>query len=243
MSDSPCTWYIYALSDPRTSDIRYVGWSLNPHKRLKAHINQAKRGGTHKSHWIQQLMAEGLRPLMHIVESGTGDYEEAERRWIAYYKNQGYRLTNLTIGGEGAPGYNPPAEVRAKMSVAQTGRKQTPESIAKTAAALRGRKQSPEHIAKLSKVRKGKIPQAATDAAAKANRGRQQDQEHIKKRIAPLVGKIRPEIRKLSPTEVKEIRAARGTVSQRALAKQYGVGVATINEILHNRAYSDVIED
>lgn len=243
MSNSPITWHIYVLIDPRTSDVRYVGWSMDPLKRLDAHIHLSKKMRTYKDHWIQQLLSAGLRPLMQIVESGIGDYATAERYWIAHYRQNGCRLTNLTDGGDGAPGYVPPPEVREKMSRAHIGKKQSPESTAKTAAALRGRKQSPEHVAKLAKVRRGRVPVAATEAAAVANRGRKQAQEHIDKRIAPLVGKIRPNIRKLTPVEVREIRAARGIMTQRALAKKYGVGVATINELLHNRTYSDVLED
>lgn len=236
------TWYIYVLIDPRSEEIRYVGWTINPRQRLSAHVSRARKGGSYKYHWIAQLLDLGLRPTIEIIESGSGDHKDPERRWIAYYRSIGCRLTNLTDGGDGAPGYHPTEEIRRKMSIAHTGRKQTPESTAKTAAALRGRKQSVEHIARLSASRKGHIPTAATEAAAIANRGRKHSPDHIAKRIAPLKGKKRPAMRKLTQEQAQEIREMHGAFTQRAIAKKYGVGVATINEILHNRTYLDSIE-
>lgn len=61
-------------------------------------------------------------------------------------------LTNLTDGGEGATGYIPPPETRAKMSAAASARKRAPHSAetrAKIAAAHRGMKASPQSIAKM----------------------------------------------------------------------------------------------
>lgn len=179
-------WFIYVLIDPRTDEVRYVGWAFNVRQRWHTHVSSAPRTRSHKANWIKQLLALGLRPVYQIIEQGTGDWQEAEQRWIAYYRAQGARLTNMTDGGDGTPGLYPSQETRDKMSRAHAGRKMSPEAIAKTAAAIRGRKQSPEHIAKLSATRKGKTPWRATNAAADAVRGRKQTPEHVEKRIAPL---------------------------------------------------------
>lgn len=187
---TPRIWYIYILIDPRNDEVRYVGWSFNVAQRLSAHISTAPTTPSYKAHWIRQLFAAGLRPRCEIIDSGDGDWQAAERHWIAYYRTQGARLTNMTDGGDGTPGMRPSEQTREKMRRSHTGRKQSPEAIEKTAAALRGRKQSPEHIAKLSKARKGKIPQAALHAAIKVVRGKKQSLEHIERRIAPLRGRV-----------------------------------------------------
>lgn len=232
---------IYVLVDPVTGDVRYVGWTNNPRQRLHAHISKARCNRTYKNHWIAKLLDEGVKPEMRIVETGVSEHKEAERRWIKHFRQLGARLTNLTDGGDGAPGCHPAEETRRKMSIAHTGRKQTPESTAKTVAALKGRKQTPEHIGKLAATRKGKPIPKATAAAAVVNRGKKQSPEHVAKRIEPLRGRIRPEFRKLSDQDVREIRAARGTMSLRELGILYGVGQTTIYDVLHGHSYSDVI--
>lgn len=187
---------------------------------------------------MRKLLLLGLRPTLAIVESGTGNWAEAERRWITHYKTENCALTNLTEGGEGTPGYIPTAETRAKMSVAHLGLKQTPESTAKTRAALLGRKQSPEHVAKLSAARKGKPIPAATTAAALKVRGSKQSPEHIAKRITPLIGGKSPH-RKLSDDAVRHIRTETA-ISLAKMAKLYGVGQTTVFEIRHRMKYLDV---
>lgn len=190
---TPRSWSIYVLIDPRTSEVRYVGWAFDVRQRWHAHVSSAPRTRSHKANWIKQLLALGLRPIYQVIEEGTGDWREAERRWIDHYRRQGAALTNMTDGGEGTPGLYPSEETRAKMSRAHTGRKMPPAAIAKTAAALRGRKQSPEHIEKLSAARKGKAPWPATNAAAEVMRGRKQSPDHVEKRIGALRGRSRPE--------------------------------------------------
>lgn len=235
----PKTWNIYALTDPLADNaIRYVGWSYNVKRRHRAHINGARRTVSHKSHWIRSLLFKNAEPGVIVLESGIDDWQEAERRWISHYRLLGAKLTNATDGGEGTPGLLPNQETRRKMSAAQKGRKQSPESTAKTRAALLGRKQSPEHVAKLAATRKGKAPIAATIAAAEASRGRQQSAAHIEKRISPLRGRIRPELRKFSDEDVRMIRSSE--LSLRKIAKILEVGQTTIHAIRHQRAYRDV---
>lgn len=178
--DTPRTWYIYALVDPRTDEVRYVGWTYTLKKRLRTHIIRRHRQNNHKAHWIIQLVNQGLEPRMLVLEEGSGDWQEAERRWIAHYRATG-NLTNMTDGGDGTPGLYPSEETRRKMSAVHKGKYVTPETRAKLSANGKGLKRSPEVIAHMSAIRLGK-PQTRTAKATAANRGRKQTPEHIAKR-------------------------------------------------------------
>lgn len=115
----PCS--IYILVDPRTEEVRYVGKAANPGARLSGHVTQAKRRDTYCRRWIAQLVDGGLRPKMIIVEGPTLEWEEAERRWIAHYRAQNARLTNLTDGGEGLTGYHHTDETKRKIAEGNRG--------------------------------------------------------------------------------------------------------------------------
>jgi len=150
-------WFIYALGDPRNRAVRYVGWAGNPFQRHRGHIATARRTRKprhYSTRWIKQLLADDLLPTVTILESGVGNgWADAERRWIAHYRTQGARLTNMTDGGEGMRGYRFSAESRAKMAAAKKGRRQTPEAIEATHAHLRGRKRPIEVVQRALAVR------------------------------------------------------------------------------------------
>lgn len=98
--------YIYILSDPITKEIRYVGKTNNLKLRYRNHISVKSK--THTSSWIISLKSKGLRPIMDVIEYTTLDeWEEAEKYWIKYYRDNGYNLTNHTDGGEGLYGHTP----------------------------------------------------------------------------------------------------------------------------------------
>lgn len=149
-------WFIYVLIDPRSDEIRYVGWTYDVEKRVRDHISKARKQHNYKANWLVQLENEGLRPLYRVLESGTGDWAAAEQRWIAYYRAEGARLTNLTNGGEGIVGYVFSEETRQRMSAAKKGRKQSPEAIERSHAPLRGRKRPAWIGAKISATRKAR---------------------------------------------------------------------------------------
>lgn len=101
-------WTVYALCDPRTDEVRYVGWTRKPLKyRLEKHINwlhsNAKRYRVHA--WIKSLEVAGVKPSIRALETGVGvTWAACEKKWIAHYKQSGVDLTNLSDGGEGTPG-------------------------------------------------------------------------------------------------------------------------------------------
>jgi len=90
---------------------------------------------------------------------------EKERYWIKFYNSQSPNGYNLTIGGEGV--VSPSQEVREKLRLFNTGRKQSKESIEKTRIANIGRKHSDEWNKKISESNKGhagtRIPAVITE--------------------------------------------------------------------------------
>jgi predicted Fe-S protein YdhL (DUF1289 family) len=113
---APLNWIIYTLKNPRTDEVRYVGWTKRtPAKRLRNHLMESVNGPrTYKNRWLFSLLSIGLRPVIETVESGSGDgWAEAEKRWIARFKAAGARLTNATDGGDGTAGRVRTAEERA----------------------------------------------------------------------------------------------------------------------------------
>jgi hypothetical protein len=97
--------YIYILKDPTTELVRYVGKTVNPTKRLQNHINRAKYLKFHSAAWINSLLICGLRPVMNIIETAdTNNWEEREKYWISFYRNEHDSLTNVLNGGEGGHG-------------------------------------------------------------------------------------------------------------------------------------------
>lgn len=103
--------YIYGLKDPRDGAIHYVGKSNRPNYRLQQHMKD-KASNPGKASWLGELEAGGLVPTVVILEeTDEGDWPEAERRWIAKGRSEGWPLTNILdggpgYGGEGNDGYS-----------------------------------------------------------------------------------------------------------------------------------------
>lgn len=157
-------WSVYALIDPRDEQVRYVGKSVSVATRIAAHLRD--RGSTRKARWIQQLLREGALPQVTILETGSGDWQIAETKWISHYRALGCDLTNLTSGGEGL--HNPTAVTRELIRQAQRTIWGDPQLRAQrealyasekwraaVSAGLTGKAKTPEHIASLPQNQKG----------------------------------------------------------------------------------------
>jgi hypothetical protein len=121
------SWDIYALLDPRTDAVRYVGWSFNAKRRLKNHLKVDGKH-THKANWIRSLLALGLKPQLKILETGTGNWADQERWWIAKSRFYGADLTNDTDGGEGTVGHRPTEEWKRQHSAFMIGKQYSKDS-------------------------------------------------------------------------------------------------------------------
>lgn len=185
---TPSKYLIYALVDPRTSEIRYIGKSGIGLARPKNHVSLAQRGEpTLKSSWIRLLLSEGTRPVVRVLweaPSHDGLYE-LEMFLIAEALKLGMRLTNGTSGGPGTTGLKRSADAIAKTSAANRGRKHTPEAIEKSRLARTGAKRSSEARKRISDSMRGKprpSPSEATRAKiAAANTGHKHSPETLAK--------------------------------------------------------------
>lgn len=116
--------YIYALIDPITKEIRYVGCSLNADNRYKAHLHEASHNHKcHKCNWIRKLVREGNSPVLNIIdEVPEEDWQLAECAWIFHYREElECKLTNMTDGGDGI--LNPSIITRIRLSKSRIGSK------------------------------------------------------------------------------------------------------------------------
>lgn len=223
--------YIYALCDPITQEVRYVGKSTNPTKRLRSHLNE--KGETHKIRWIQSLLNTGEAPYLRILEEIVDNWESRERYWISFYKPTG-KLTNATDGGDGVN--NPSQESRDKLSATRkelykqlefrekmlkvtqnprrcskisqqlTGKKKSPEHIAKLPQNQSGKKLSPGHIEKIRATSTGRLHSGETkEKLRQLNTGRKQSEETKHKISAANLGKIQSDA-----TRLKKSLSAKG---------------------------------
>lgn len=102
--------YIYALCEPDTYTIRYVGKSDNVKQRYSSHIHRTEKPKSHKEKWINKLLRQNLLPRMIILEEvNRENWADAERWWINYLRENGCNLTNSRGGGDGFFEYSPDA--------------------------------------------------------------------------------------------------------------------------------------
>jgi hypothetical protein len=75
------------------------------------------RRNSHTAAWVRKLHSLGLTYGIDVLEDvGSLDgLDDAERKWIAVYRSRESDLTNCTDGGEGTPGWIPPAEFRDEI--------------------------------------------------------------------------------------------------------------------------------
>lgn len=109
---------IYALCDPDTLAVRYVGKANDLAVRMRNHRFEVrnKRFRTRKVNWLRSL--KGRDPVVVVLDTVAYEgWEEVERRWIAEMRSRGCDLTNYADGGQTSPveGKGHTEESKAKM--------------------------------------------------------------------------------------------------------------------------------
>jgi group I intron endonuclease len=118
-------YLIYALIDPTSYEIRYVGRSSSGLARPKEHFKPFELGKrNYKANWIRGLVSEGLVPEIFVLQvvDCADDLNPLEMLWISRCKSEGHHLTNLTEGGEGTIGYKHRVETKKKLSFLKQGK-------------------------------------------------------------------------------------------------------------------------
>lgn len=91
---------IYALLDPVTHDVCYVGQTKDVCRRKWQHssLSNNRHRDRMVCQWICDLLANDLKPIFIELEQ-SADIDSREVYWIAEYKRRGARLLNMNDGG------------------------------------------------------------------------------------------------------------------------------------------------
>lgn len=96
------TTFIYALCEPETGEIRYIGKSNDPNARLSGHIRDEEIN--RRTNWIKHLRARGKAPeLSVLLEIPLPEWGTWERAFIKFFRGAGCDLVNATDGGDSGP--------------------------------------------------------------------------------------------------------------------------------------------
>jgi group I intron endonuclease len=177
--------YIYTLSD-HNGNVRYVGKSDNPKKRLWTHISESKKGfDNYKHRWMRGLLKNENFPILDIIdEVFVDDWRFWESYWIEQFKAWGFKLTNSTKGGDGGDTYNnltesKKKEFREKTSKLHKGRKRSKETCKNIKLAKTGDK-NPMYKKEFSNEHKDKISKSLNEFYStnkNVNKGKKLSQE------------------------------------------------------------------
>lgn len=152
---------IYALIDGERRP-RYVGQTkLTLHQRLQRHLSLARSGRWDRDldRWLRSDDSVSITILRHCVSS---DADECERFWIAWFRQGGENLFNISRGGKRGGGFPHTDAAKAKVSAARKGKPLSGEHRQKLADAHRGVALSEEHRAAIARGGKGRIASEET---------------------------------------------------------------------------------
>lgn len=219
--------YIYALRDPDTKEVRYVGKTNNLERRYQSHLcNSKNRQHIYSYRWIKSLQREGKEPILEVLEEVSEDqWKEREIWWIAEMKRLDMRLTNSDEGGGGGP-REWSEESKRKLALAHRGSERTAETRARMSASMTGKKKTfnPD-IEHNQGFKKGNVPH---------NKGKPANKEQMMK--------LATRHRKLTDEQMQEVRALlqEGKLHQYEIAKMFGVSQPLISFI--NKGYKPLTE-
>lgn len=230
---------IYALHDPRSGAIRYVGKTgQRLSYRRTQHMRRARMcdDNLHSLNWLRELLAENMMPEVSVLEvlSPDMDWQARERFWIAHGIAEGWPLTNMTEGGEGI--VNPSAELREAQSKRMKG---NDYAVGNRNAAGKRSEAFCRQRAELAKGNRHALGHSVSEETRKGI------SENLKAYYENGGQAVRGEANgqaKLTIDQVRGIRRryANGGVSMRGLAKDYPISYSTVANIIHRKRWQHV---
>jgi hypothetical protein len=234
--------YIYALKHPETQEIRYVGLTRHPARRLRNEVSCPHT--KHLKNWIYSITSKGLKPQMEILEeTEEGPACDSERRWIKELRARGCRLINFTQGGEN--GFLFTEEAKLRLKGRGKGKKRGPlsaEHRKHISESLKGRECSPgngKYLAALNRKRAGIPLPDSTKSKLRTIAKNNLKGEWFDRFVQG--NRDRPRLSKISEEQKSEIKFFLSDgYSLRVLAKHFGLSVGTISDARRNKIWKNI---
>lgn len=151
----------YTLSSTRNiNEIRYVGKTVKPLLyRLDGHLCAARRAKNakythnHNYNWINKEISEGYSIIIEEIDEcdSSFNWQLMEKYWISQFKCWGFKLNNISEGGDGVGGYKQSEELIRKRTAPLIGTHRSEETKQKISKALLGKTLSEETKDKVRK--------------------------------------------------------------------------------------------
>lgn len=227
---------------------RYVGSTVNLHKRRRQHWACLRRGKHRNIHLQRAWNLYGGKAFAFAVLEYVPDLERLVEREQHYFDALQPEYNIAPVAGS-TLGCKHTEEARRNMSEARKGKVHTAETRRKLSEARRGVSLGPkseEQKRKLSAANKGqgkgRVLSAETKAKiSEASKGRVFSEE-TKRKISEAHRGTGCHTAKLSDQDVMEIKALleESVLLQREIAARYGVTPCTIGSIKHGRTWSHI---
>jgi group I intron endonuclease len=190
--------FLYALCEPGTRTVRYIGQTKDPRKRFDKHLSASSKNKNHLGYWLRSILDRSAQPNMIILRDvPESDLDLAERKYIRIARDLGMNLTNATEGGEKC---SPSPETVEKIIASRAWYRHSEETKAKISRGNRGKVLSPEHIQAL---RYARSPETRARISA-AKMGKRRSKESCAKQSANMKGKPSRMLGKTHSPETRE---------------------------------------
>ena len=197
---------IYKAENKITGEV-YIGKTIKTlHIRKNQHINDSKRGSIYRFHKaLNKYGPDNFNWIILCETDSNSKLNLLEIFYISAYKKM-TSLYNLTDGGEGNLGWNPPEETRKKIGDANSKRIISDETRKKLSESGKGRIHSEETKKKIGAVHKGKqLSEEAKRKIGEANSKYVRDENYRNKMSKIKKGEVRSEETRLKMSNAKKL--------------------------------------